>query len=316
MEATHYAFVDILKGIAILLIVYGHITPGAVPFVTDYVSTFHIPLFFFVSGLLYNDAKYKNDFRSFAKNRLKGLVLPFLYFSIIVALGYFFIADDYLQFLIHLLSSGWTAGYALWFLPVLILVEFAYYSISLLGVRLLRLGIIAISAIVSYFSAQYIGLLPHNVLLVFCGLWFYGLGNNSRCFLSYSANPSQKRTIEIMLLGLILSLLYIPFSNTLPEWFINKIPSPIFYITPVAATIGIGGVSVLISKYSTFWSKFFAICGKQSFIILAFHQIICMIAQQYLPAKISILIMIIFLIILVMTIPEYLPVMLGKSRTK
>ena len=49
MVATHYAFVDILKGIAILLIVYGHITPGAVPFVTDWVSTFHIPLFFFVS---------------------------------------------------------------------------------------------------------------------------------------------------------------------------------------------------------------------------------------------------------------------------
>ena len=107
MEATHYAFVDILKGIAILLIVYGHITPGAVPFVTDWVSTFHIPLFFFVSGLLYNDAKYKNDFRSFAKNRLKGLVLPFLYFSIIVALGYFFITDDNLLFVTHLLSSGW-----------------------------------------------------------------------------------------------------------------------------------------------------------------------------------------------------------------
>ena len=199
---------------------------------------------------------------------------------------------------------------------MLILVEFAYYSISLLGVRLLRLGIIAISAIVSYFSAQYIGLLPHNVLLVFCGLWFYGLGNNSRRFLSYSANPSQNRTIEIMLLGLILSLLYIPFSKTLPEWFINKIPSPIFYITPVAATIGIGGVSVLISKYSAFWSKFFAICGKQSFIILAFHQIICMIAHQYLPAKMSILLMIIFLMILVMTIPKYLPWMLGKSRSK
>ena len=308
-------FIDILKGIVILLIVYGHIIPGFFPQFADFVSTFHIPLFFFVSGLLYNDAKYKNDFRSFATNRLKGLVLPFLYFSIIVALGYFFIAGEYLRFVMHLLSSGW-GGYALWFLPVLILVEFAYYSISLLGVRLLRLVIIAISAIVSYFSAQYIGLLPHNVLLVFCGLWFYGLGNNSRRFLSYSANPSLNRTIEIMLLGLILSLLYIPFSNTLPEWFINKIPSPIFYITPVAATIGIGGVSVLISKYSTFWSKFFAICGKQSFIILAFHQIICMIAQQYLPAKMSILIMIIFLIILVMTIPKYLPWMLGKSRSK
>ena len=93
--------------IVILLIVYGHIIPGFFPQFAAFVSTFHIPLFFFVSGLLYNDAKYKNDFRSFAKNRLKGLVLPFLYFSIIVALGYFFITDDYLLFVTHLLSNGW-----------------------------------------------------------------------------------------------------------------------------------------------------------------------------------------------------------------
>lgn len=107
MEATHYAFVDILKGIAILLIVYGHIIPGAVPFVTDWVSTFHIPLFFFVSGLLFNNKKYKDNLLSFFKNRAKGLVFPFFVFSIIVALGYNYVVKDYSSFIINLITSGW-----------------------------------------------------------------------------------------------------------------------------------------------------------------------------------------------------------------
>lgn len=107
MEATHYAFVDILKGIAILLIVYGHIIPGTVPFVTDWASTFHIPLFFFVSGLLFNNIKYKDNLFRFFKNRAKGLVFPFFVFSIIVALGYYYVIEDYYSFLIGLITTGW-----------------------------------------------------------------------------------------------------------------------------------------------------------------------------------------------------------------
>lgn len=107
MEATHYAFVDILKGIAILLIVYGHIIPGAVPFVTDWVSTFHIPLFFFVSGLLFNSIKYKDNLFRFFKNRAKGLAFPFLVFSMIVALCYYCVIEDYYSFLIGLITTGW-----------------------------------------------------------------------------------------------------------------------------------------------------------------------------------------------------------------
>lgn len=107
MVKNHYGFVDILKGIAILLIVYGHIIPGAIPFMTEYVSTFHIPLFFFVSGLLYNDVKYKDNFMSFIANRIKTLMCPFFYFSAVVALGYIFVTDDFRSFLISLFINGW-----------------------------------------------------------------------------------------------------------------------------------------------------------------------------------------------------------------
>lgn len=102
-----YAFVDILKGIAILFIVYGHIIPGIFPSFAKWITTFHIPLFFFVSGLLFNEIKYRNNFKTFLIGRGKGLVLPFLIFSLIVAIGYYFLVDDYIDFLIALLSNGW-----------------------------------------------------------------------------------------------------------------------------------------------------------------------------------------------------------------
>ena len=110
MSASRYVFVDILKGIAILLIVYGHIIPGTIPFLTEYVSTFHIPLFFFVSGLLYDESKYKESFKRFVTKRVKGLLLPFVIFGAIVTIGYVFVAVDYNSFLKNLLINGWGGG--------------------------------------------------------------------------------------------------------------------------------------------------------------------------------------------------------------
>lgn len=312
MEATHYAFVDILKGIAILLIVYGHITPGAVPFVTDWVSTFHIPLFFFVSGLLFNNIKYKDNLFRFFKNRAKGLVFPFFVFSIIVAIGYYYVVEDYSSFLISLITTGW-GGYALWFIPVLIMVEIAFYPLSKMRPTLV-LACILICTILSFISSIKIGLVSNNMLLAFCGIWFYGIGNLCRPFLICTKKVGVTYYV-LCVIGFLLSLLYLPVCHILPEWFINKIPSPIYYLTPLFAIGGMVSISLFIERnFNRYIIVFLSTCGKFSLIILAFHQIVCMIAQQYVSSKAAILIMIISLVFLVWFIPKYIPWVLGKSK--
>ena len=308
-----YVFIDILKGIAILMIVYGHIIPGSFSAMTKFISTFHIPLFFFVSGLLFNEGKYKNKFGTFVRERTKGLVVPFLFFSIIVAAGYYFVEDNYREFICNLLKNGW-GGYALWFVPVLLLAELGYFPLSIVP-PLYRLLLLVGMAVLSYLSSLFVGMAPYNMLLCFCGIWFYGIGNMARTHIKMVSSLDVKQLGLITILGGVFSLIYLPFSSTLPDWFVNKIPSMIYYISPLFATVCLMCLSILIERYlGKYIVGFFSTCGKQSFIILAFHQIIVMIVGRYLPSKMTILIMIVSLTFLVWYIPKYLPWMLGKTN--
>ena len=59
---------DILRGIAIFLVVFGHITHIAE--LRNYIWGFHIPIFFFISGLLFKPDKY-NSFNDFLRNKIR-----------------------------------------------------------------------------------------------------------------------------------------------------------------------------------------------------------------------------------------------------
>lgn len=59
---------NIVKGIGIVLVVVGHVCWD----LTHYIYLFHLPLFFFVSGFLYNEKKYGDDPYMHIGNRLKS----------------------------------------------------------------------------------------------------------------------------------------------------------------------------------------------------------------------------------------------------
>lgn len=298
---------------AILLIVYGHIIPGFIPSFAKYVSTFHIPLFFFVSGILFNGKKYESQFKLFFKTRIQVLVAPFIYLSLIVMCGYYYLEKDYVNFIKQLISNGW-GGYALWFIPVLFMVELVYYPFCNTKKYLICMCLF-VSILLSYVSSITYGYIPHNALLVFCGLFFYGMGNLCRPILEYVYNFKIQQLGIAFVLGLLISLSYYPITPSLPEWFINKIPCCIYYITPLGAITSMVVISILIEKWANkCMISLLSICGKQSLIILAFHQIICMLLQQYLSSKFAILFMIIILTVLVVHIPRRAPWLLGKTK--
>ena len=96
--------ISICKGIAIILMVIGH--AEAPEIVTNFIYTFHMPLFFITAGYFFKET-YAGDPWKFCAKRVKGLYIPFLKWSLL------FLILHNLWFEIGLLNEqygNWTGG--------------------------------------------------------------------------------------------------------------------------------------------------------------------------------------------------------------
>lgn len=77
-------YIDTAKGIGIILVVIYHHLLGA-EFINNWISSFHMPLFFMITGYLY---AFRDDYTKpvgkFIVQKLKGLMCPFATLSFIV----------------------------------------------------------------------------------------------------------------------------------------------------------------------------------------------------------------------------------------
>lgn len=114
-ENIKYNYLDIAKGITIILIVIGH---SSIPeILSRWIWSFHLPFFFIISALF---VRWDNDENavSFIKRKTIILLAPFLIYSIINMLLFPFCNGlSHVEYLIIVLKSGWGGG-ALWFIPV------------------------------------------------------------------------------------------------------------------------------------------------------------------------------------------------------
>ncbi len=125
-------WIDTASGINIFLVVLGHtILPQHW---INYIFSLHIPLFFLISGYLFNPQKYPN-LLSFFKRRAVTLLLPYLLFSLVGYIYWFiyFGSKYYLDPFWQMLQSGdklYPPVVPLWFLTCLFVVEIYFYILS------------------------------------------------------------------------------------------------------------------------------------------------------------------------------------------
>ncbi|WP_034451287.1 acyltransferase family protein [Butyrivibrio sp. AE2032] len=77
---TRIRFIDTARGIAIICIILGHLGSASINRV---VYTFHIPLFFLITGYFIST---KASFSRFAKKKFRSLILPYLLTSAVIVL--------------------------------------------------------------------------------------------------------------------------------------------------------------------------------------------------------------------------------------
>ncbi len=131
--------IDYAKGMGILAVLWGHIMLKGWSY--SLVYSFSIPLFFFLSGFVFNSKKYP-ALGQFFPARWKSLILPYALFSVIT--WFYWIA--YLKIFDFSASKGYwyplfqtliaqgsskflTHNTPLWFPPCLFVVELGYYMI-------------------------------------------------------------------------------------------------------------------------------------------------------------------------------------------
>lgn len=158
-------WIDALKAIAMMLVVMGH-SWGCPKFLTAEIYTFHIPLFFFLSGMTLS-ARYSFSF--YVVKLCKGILVPYILYTLVftIALVYWqvdtcFHQENFLMsFLFNLSEYPGYCNYGLWFLPVLFVTKLlAYPVIRYCKNVYIVLIIMAVIAIMPQF------LLHHS--LVFC----------------------------------------------------------------------------------------------------------------------------------------------------
>lgn len=132
-------YYDIVKGIGIIAVVLGHVI-GEVPYrygvdlnesnLYIFLFSFHVPVFFIVSGMLLQLNNKKESIKSFVIRKCKSYLWPYITFSIIaiitrVIFKVVFKETDVVSFLVKtsvktIIGEGFLT---LWFIPTLLFAE-------------------------------------------------------------------------------------------------------------------------------------------------------------------------------------------------
>ena len=191
-------WIDILKGLGIYLVFLGHVLATSYKSVTIYIYSFHMPLFFFVSGMFFKYSDVNSSFYKFIKKKFRSLMVPYVLFGILTyciwllqmmlkkyrIIGSYPVPESLIRPLIGMIYGNGIDGWLkhnvlLWFLPCLMITEILFYCI----VASAKNNTLTISLLLIFFAI--VGhadslcspiRLPFGIDVAFTAVVFYGSG--------------------------------------------------------------------------------------------------------------------------------------------
>lgn len=185
-----HAYIDIAKGLGMLTIIWGHVLESG--FSHNLVYSFHIPLFFFLSGMVFDANKYQS-IRQFLNRKLRTLMIPYVIFSgvtwgVWVGYNYFMggkVSDIFAPLLQTFVAQG-SEGYLvhnvpLWFVSCLLVIEIIYFFVGRSKTKIVLVSCAGF-ALLSYVMELYTDVfdftkLPWSIGTAFAGIVFYAVGH-------------------------------------------------------------------------------------------------------------------------------------------
>lgn len=296
---NHYSSsLDLAKGIGIILVILGHtLCPSHF-----LINVFHMPLFFFISGMTFHRS---DKVRDFLIKKINRIIIPWLFFtsiSILICLVIYRSPKS---------PSGWDFNAPLWFLQTLF-VSLLVYVVLERKLKGYWLSIaVCLLSFIGYYTAK-TGIaesFPWHIMRAFIALLFIHLRH------MYNKLTGRKNLKKVNLIILAISFIvyvvscYIAithYSNCETYSFVNSdiYTFNVFLFLPAS----ISGILIVVSVSVLFQSiKVINNMGKNSLIILCVHfplieYLNALAAESFLYTfslgKVVLMFLIVFLIIL------------------
>lgn len=255
---------DIAKGLGIILVYLGHVPPTAE--IKCMIYAFHMPLFFFLSGIFLNEKK--REPLNFVLYKSKTLLVPlvtFVLFSIIVG----WISDGKIEKLHTSLTS------TLWFLPVLYFSEILCYFLCRFFESKKKLFVALLILTLFGFLIDFNNILaPFALSTIPIASSFMLLGKMSCSHLfSFLKDPLSNRSelIKKFVCCFLILLLFVLLGNQSTNLHKAHLAyGPLGWIASIVGII----MTVLLTKVIDsilMFRKFFIICGQNSLLIFGLH---------------------------------------------
>jgi len=287
------SWIDICRGVAIILVLYGHL------FNTDkqryLIYAFHMPLFFFISGLVFKPTGKKN-LKSVTVKYIKQLLIPYYLFAL---LTYIFALVSqtggslnpgsiaYQLFgIIYGSGNDGMLGYnvVLWFLPCLFITKLCFALITgKITSNKNILIVLLVSALLGSLMSLYMPWikLPFGFESALTGLAFFGTGylvvqnkNKIRIF------TQQKVLLAItsMLFTILIATINYRISGSQIDLRINNLGNSfLFYLEAFSGITSCVALSQIISK-----NIFLEYIGRHSMILFAWHNILFVDLENFI----------------------------------
>lgn len=262
-------WIDISKGVGIILVVIGHVVSEK-SIAHRYIYMFHMPLFFIISGYLFNETKVRT-FSSLFIGKVKRLMVPFCFFLFVPALFYGLIKGAWRYFYEWPITEIVLADPPIWFLFVLFLVSILYFIKSCRNIIVLAFVSLLFLTMSRYFNVRF------YIDTIAISLLFYAVGNKMRnlkvgSFFWGKSTSLMNILIVLLLIAIMMAdVLYEPLPEINYRAFAFK---DVGFVGLISYAM-IGSLSVFALamqiRENTYIGRLLSYCGRNSLIIMCAH---------------------------------------------
>lgn len=259
--------IDILRGIGIILVVLGHAPIDKN--VLEYIYNFHMPLFFFISGYLFNLNQDKK-FNNFFSNKFKGLIKVYFYSYIVsIAIWIMFNIIQFGDFNIDLnivvkefiLAKRNQIRFngALWFLPALFVTEVTFYTLK----KILKLDVwvlvitiyLSYVGLLKYKTMASVNTLPFTLDAVMWLIFFYNIGYLVKKYLSnFEVKNAYKWSSVVLGIPSFILLINLNKYYSIIDYFYGigaiKLKFTFVILTQISGILFYYGIALILKKCS------------------------------------------------------------------